>query len=88
MIKLTRDPSSDEAIACQGQDKIQKIMNIFQKLTQYLKDAKSELKKVVWPTRKQTINHTLLVIGFSLGMALFLGAADYLLNYLFKKLII
>lgn len=53
---------------------------MFQKIAQYLKDSKAELHKVVWPTKKQTVNHTLLVIGFSLGLALILGAADYLLN--------
>ncbi len=50
------------------------------KLTQYLKDSKAELKKVVWPSKEQTRNHTLMVIGISLALAVFLGAIDYLLN--------
>lgn len=57
------------------------------KLIQYLKDSKVELKKVVWPTKKQTVNHTLLVIGFSLGLAAFLGAVDFLLNKALEVLI-
>ncbi|HAH04810.1 MAG: Preprotein translocase, SecE subunit [Parcubacteria group bacterium GW2011_GWA2_43_17] len=50
------------------------------KLVQYIKDSRVELKKVVWPTRQQTRNHTLLVIGVSLGVAIFLGAIDFILN--------
>ncbi len=48
----------------------------------YVRESREELKKVVWPTRRETTNHTLMVIGISLGVAVFLGAADYLLNYL------
>lgn len=50
------------------------------KLVQYIKDSKVELKKVVWPTKKQAWNHTILVIGFSIGLAFFLGVIDYGLN--------
>lgn len=57
------------------------------RLIQYIKDSKRELKKVVWPTRKQTINHTLLVIGFSLAVAAFLGAVDYGLNKLVELIL-
>ena len=56
------------------------LINMFYKLINYIKDSRRELKKVVWPTRKQTVNHTLLVIGFSLAMAAFLGAIDFGLN--------
>ena len=62
-------------------------MNISQKLIQYIKDSKTELKKVVWPTKKQTTNYTLVVIGFSLGVAAFLGIIDFGLNKLIELLL-
>lgn len=49
-------------------------------LTNYLKQALEELKKVIWPSKQETTRHTLIVIGLSLGVAIFLGAIDYLLN--------
>jgi len=44
---------------------------------QFLKEFKSELFKVVWPTRKETLRITLVVIAFSLVTAAFLGLVDY-----------
>jgi len=57
---------------------------MFNKLIQYIKDSKSELKKVVWPGKKDVKNYTLLVIGFSLGMAFFLGIIDFGLSEVIK----
>ena len=57
------------------------------KFTQYFSESKTELKKVIWPTKKQTLNHTLLVIGFSLGVAFFLGAVDFGLNKLVEVIL-
>ena len=51
------------------------------KIVNYLKAAIEEMKKVTWPTRKESYNYTLLVIGISLAAALFLGALDYLFNW-------
>jgi preprotein translocase subunit SecE len=51
------------------------------KLINYIKESKDELKKVVWPSRKETTKYTLLVIGISLGVSVFLGASDYVLTY-------
>lgn len=48
------------------------------KAINYLKTSKTELKKVVWPTKKETTNYTLLVIGISLAVAIFLGVLDYI----------
>jgi len=48
------------------------------KLIQYIKGSVEEMKKVTWPTKKETYNYTLLVIGVSLATAIFLGALDYI----------
>jgi len=38
-----------------------------------------ELKKVTWPTKKETIRLTTIVIGISLIIALYIGIIDVLL---------
>jgi preprotein translocase subunit SecE len=58
------------------------------KIIQFLKDAKTELQKVNWPTKKQTINYTATVIGISIAVALFLGALDYLFETILNKFIL
>jgi preprotein translocase SecE subunit len=45
---------------------------------QYLKDTRSELNHVAWPTRVQTIIYTVLVISLSVLVALYLGLFDFL----------
>lgn len=60
---------------------------MLKKLINYLEESKTELKKVTWPTRQQTITHTLLVIGISLGVAVFFGLLDYVLALGVEKLI-
>lgn len=48
------------------------------KLINYIKASVEEMKKVTWPTKKETYNYTLLVIGISVALAVFLGSVDYL----------
>ena len=62
-------------------------MNILERAIDYIKTSQLELKKVVWPSKKEITQHTLLVIGISLFVALFLFLADSLLNYLLTFLI-
>ena len=63
-------------------------MSLVQGITQYLKDSRAELKKVTWPTREQTKNHTLMVIGLSVAVALFLGTLDYVFNWMLGKFVL
>ncbi|MCD6149758.1 preprotein translocase subunit SecE [bacterium] len=58
------------------------------KIITFIKEAKEELLKVNWPSKKQTLNYTLIVIGVSLAVAVFLGGLDYIFNYLLKVFII
>jgi preprotein translocase subunit SecE len=56
-------------------------------IKQYLIDAVAEMRKVVWPTKSQTINYTVLVIALTIGMALFISALDSLFSLGLKTLI-
>ena len=48
------------------------------KIIQFFKEAKIEMQKANWPSKQQTINYTLIVIGVSVAIALFLGGLDFL----------
>jgi preprotein translocase subunit SecE len=52
------------------------------------RDSWKEVKKVVWPTRKEAIQMTLYVVGFSVVMALFLWLTDKTLEWVFYDLIL
>lgn len=60
---------------------------MFRKLTNYIKNSVIELKKVSWPSKKQTVRHTLLVIAISLVVAAFLGIIDFLLTKVLQLVI-
>ncbi|MFH1429978.1 MAG: preprotein translocase subunit SecE [Candidatus Uhrbacteria bacterium] len=57
------------------------------KLKTYLKESRQELQKVHWPNRKELTRHTVLVIGVSLGVAAFIGIADYVFTLGFEQYI-
>jgi preprotein translocase subunit SecE len=50
--------------------------NFFQKAMDFFREVKMELKKVTWPTRKQTTGTTIVVIIFIFIIAVFLGLFD------------
>ncbi len=56
-------------------------------LITYLKGAYSELRKVTWPTRKETWRKSWIVIWFSLAFAIFLGGLDYIFNEIVTRLV-
>jgi preprotein translocase subunit SecE len=57
-------------------------------IVQFFKEAKAELLKVNWPNRQQTINYTLMVVGISIAIALFLGGLDYIFGYILKTYLV
>lgn len=57
------------------------------KLTQFISETRTEMKRVSWPTRKQTLNYTIVVIAISLVVALLLGAFDALFKEGLAKLL-
>jgi len=58
------------------------------KLIDYLRDTRGELKHVKWPSRKDTIRFTVIVIIISIFVALYLGFFDFIFGYIIDKLIV
>jgi preprotein translocase subunit SecE len=63
-------------------------MNFFKKTIDFLKEARVELKKVKWPTKKETLQYTLVVIIISIAVAIYLGGLDYIFSFILKKFIV
>lgn len=61
---------------------------MFARIGKFFSEARTELRHVNWPTRKEAVRLTLIVIGMSLGLAVFLGAFDYLFSFLLKNFIL
>jgi preprotein translocase subunit SecE len=47
-------------------------------VVKYFKETRAELRKVVWPTRDETKNLTIIVVSVTVAMAVFLGLLDYI----------
>jgi preprotein translocase subunit SecE len=54
---------------------------------QYAQESIAETKKVVWPTRKETLQTTAIVFAFVVVMAIFLWMVDASLLWVVKKLL-
>lgn len=52
---------------------------------QWLRDVISELKKVTWPTRQETINLTVVVGVVAFALGLFMGGLDYSFNWIIEN---
>lgn len=61
--------------------------NWVQKSIQFLREVKIELKKVTWPTKKQTIGSTIVVLVLVLLASLFLGLVDIGLTSLIRLIL-
>ncbi|OGI71369.1 preprotein translocase subunit SecE [Candidatus Nomurabacteria bacterium RIFCSPHIGHO2_02_FULL_35_13] len=57
------------------------------KISEYLKETKTELKHVIWPNRRQTIFYTVIVIALSVFIAYLLGIFDFIFLQGLQKLI-
>ena len=63
------------------------IKEKFEAAKQFLREVKTELKKVTWPSRKDTLAGTLVVLVAVFIIAIFLGIVDSGLSNLIKELL-
>jgi len=64
------------------------IRTMFSKISTFLKEVKLEMKKVNWPNRQETIRYTLIVVGVSFAIAVFLGALDFIFTTLLNRFVL
>ena len=62
-------------------------METFKKISQFLREVKSEMKKVTWPTKSYTINTTIVVLVATTIITLFLYVCDVGLARVISQLI-
>ena len=56
-------------------------------IKRFFTESWTELRHVNWPTQQEAIRLTSIVIGMSLGLAVFLGVFDYLFTTILKTAI-
>lgn len=54
---------------------------MFTKLKLFFAESKLEFKRINWPSFAETRKLTVMVIGFSLGISIFLGVWDFVFTY-------
>ena len=58
------------------------------KIIKFFKEVKSEMKKVVWPSKKQLVNNTLIVIAVVVLVGVVIAIFDAIFQFgLFKLLL-
>ena len=73
--KKLESVSSDKKDAKKAKDK---KPGFFARVKRWFKDLKGELKKVQWPTKKQTINNTVIVIICVIVVGVFIWLFDFI----------
>ena len=58
------------------------------KITDYFKSIKTELKHVSWPTRKQAIAFSVIVVVVSVATSLYLGFFDFIFSKILQYFVI
>ena len=64
----------------------EKKPNIFHRVMRSIRDMRGEMKRVVWPGKKQTINNTMIVLAFMAFMAVIIGLFDTGLSLLIRTI--
>jgi preprotein translocase subunit SecE len=56
-------------------------------LGEYINETRAEIKHVSWPTTRQIISYTIVVIVISLITAFYLGALDFAFSFVLDKIV-
>ena len=65
-------------------EKDKKGSGVTDRARDFFREVRSELRKVVWPTRREATNLTMIVIAVSAAVGLFLGGVDFIFQEMFR----
>jgi len=88
-----KSPQTTKAVPSKKQSQVSRVApvktksNFINSSIQFLREVKIELKKVAWPSRKQTIGSTVVVIALIVLISLFLGSIDIGLSSLIRTVL-
>jgi len=86
--EIKKRPSSSQTKAlARTKTEPGKVKSYINQGLQFLREVKVELKKVVWPTRKQTLTSTVVVLILTMIIATFLGVVDIGLSSLVRVIL-
>jgi len=63
------------------------LISSIEKVKQFLREVKTELRKVTWPQRKETVASTSIVLIIVIIIAIFLGLVDLGLSKIIKVIL-
>jgi preprotein translocase subunit SecE len=66
-------------------ERLQQVKDIVPQSRQFLVEVWSELRKVHWPTRQETVAATVVVIVVVLIVSLWLGLVDGVISFFFTR---
>ncbi len=69
------------------QEQWEKVRNSVPRATSFLNEVWAELRKVHWPTRKETYAATAVVIVITVIVAVFLGVVDFAVSHIVRVIL-
>jgi preprotein translocase subunit SecE len=63
-------------------------MNTTQKINIFFKEVFVEMKRVSWLSQKDVVRYTIIVLGITIVVALFLGGLDYIFTEIIKRVVL
>lgn len=86
-VKIEKAKTEKPQAAKPKSDKPNFLQRIWIGFRRYINETLGELRKVQWPTRKEAINLTIVVLVVSIVMAFFLGGLDFIFSRILSLII-
>ena len=60
---------------------------MLERIQKFLRESREEWRHLNWPTRAEAMRLTAIVIGISVGLAVFLGFFDFIFSYILQTFV-